>query len=241
MSSGLSSKLFNVIRTDIINEIYPIGSRLPTERELSDKYGTSRFAVREAIAMLSQSGFVETYPQSGTLVKDFYSDGSLETLVQILKIRRTIDRQTLDSLLSFRVATETKAAYEAAIRITENDISYLTDNLKRKEEHLSDVVVLSECDYDFHHKIISVSGNIISKLVFQSFKPIYSFFTDFFYSLPNAPKTSLALNFVLLEALKKKDKHSSLRAMESILKFGEDKIYGAIDEGDELIVIQSEI
>ena len=238
MGSGLSSKIFNQIRTDIINKIYPIGSKLPTERELADMYEASRFAVREAIAMLSQSGFVETYPQSGTYVKDFYCDGSLDTLIQTLRIRRIIDRQTLDSLLKFRFTTETNAAAEAALRVTTADIEYLTRNLKMKEEHLADIAVLTRCDYDYHDKIIAVSGNIISKLVFQSFKPIYSFFTEFFYSLADAPKTSLALNLELLEALKKGDRQSSSEAMGAILKFGEEKIYESIDQRDQLIVIR---
>lgn len=238
MSSGLTNKIFTDIRTDIINGVYPIGSKLPTERDLAEKYTASRFAVREAIAMLSQTGFVETLPQSGTYVKDYFSEGSLETLVQTLRIRRVIDRQTLDSLLKFRVATETDAAAEAALRLTGKDIEYLTDNLRIKEDNLDDVSVLAQCDYDFHYKIVTVSGNIISRLVFQSFKPIYSFFTEFFYSLPDAPAASLALNNKLLEVLKKGDKEASFAAMADILHYGEKKIYGAIDDREQMIEIR---
>ena len=238
MRYGLAAKIFNEIRTDIINEIYPIGSKLPTERELAVKYKAGRFAVREAIAMLSQNGFVETYPQSGTYIKDYYADGTLDTLVQTLRIRGTIDRQTLDSLIKFRITVETSAAYEAAFRAEKNDLKYLDDNLERKKAHLADIAVLMEVDYDFHYKIIAVSGNIVSKLIFQSFKPIYSFFTEFFYSLPGAPQTSYALNLKLLEALQQKDPRSSFEAMEAILLFGERKVFEAIDQRDQLIVIR---
>ncbi|HOA35655.1 MAG TPA: FadR/GntR family transcriptional regulator [Bacillota bacterium] len=238
MRTGLSARIFEEIRTAIINEIYPIGSKLPTERELAEQYGASRFAVREAMAMLSQEGFVETLPQSGTYVKDFYSDGTLDTLVQTLRIRRVIERQTLISLLKFRATVETNAAAEAALRINSKDIAYLTANLQRKRENLDNIAALTECDYDFHYKIVSVSGNIISKLVFQSFKPIYSFFTEFYYSLPGVPQASLELNLKLLEALKQGDKESSFKAMEAILHFGERKIFESIDDREELIVIR---
>ncbi len=238
MSCGLSTKIFEDLRTSIINELYPIGTRLPTERELAGIYGTGRFAVREAIAMLAQNGFVETLPQSGTYVKDFYSDGSLDTLVQTLRIRRIIERQTLESLLKFRVSVETSAAAEAALRITSKDIAYLSANLQRKEENLSNIAVLTECDYDFHYKIISISGNIVSKLVFQSFKPIYSFFTEFFYSLPGASQTSLTLNLELLGALKQGNKNSSFKAMKAVLHFAEKKIFESIDDREQLIVIR---
>lgn len=209
-------------------EVNPIGIKLPTERELAELYGAGRFAVREAIAMLSQSG---------TYVKDFYGDGSLDTLVQTLRVRRTIERQTLESLLQFRVTVETSAAAEAAQRITSADIAYLSANLQRKEDNLGNIAVLTECDYDFHYKIIFVSGNIVSKLVFQSFKPIYSFFTEYFYSLPGAPQRSLDLNLKLLEALKQGNKESSYKAMEAILHFAEKRIFESIDDRDQLIVI----
>ncbi|NLN65134.1 MAG: FadR family transcriptional regulator [Clostridiaceae bacterium] len=237
MGSGLSSKIFDKIRKDIINGVYPVGSKLPTERELAVKHMASRFAVREAIAMLSQNGFTETHPQSGTFIKDFYNEGSLDALVQSLCVRRVIDRQTLNSLLKFRFVTETDAAKEAASRITTEDINYLTANLKKKEENLTNFTVLTECDYDFHFRIITASANVISKLTFQSFKPIYSFFAAFFYSIPGSPKASLELNLKLLVALKRKDSQASYEAMADILKHAERKVYESIDEKENLIIL----
>ena len=237
MNTGLPGRIFNDMQTDIIKEIYPAGSKLPPERDLVLKYSASRFAVREAIAMLSQSGLVVTHPQKGTYVTDFHNGGSLETLVQILRIRKSIDRQTLESLLNFRFTTETVAAGEAAKRITENDIEYLNHNLKRKKDHFADVAVLAECDYDFHYTIINISENIINRLVFQSFRPIYHFFTEFFYSIEGSAEASLRLNLKLLKALKLKDADASNKAMGAILKFGEKKVYDAIKDGSHLSLI----
>jgi len=238
MSVGLPTVIFKKIRNDIINEVYPVGSKLPPERELAARYKAGRFAVREAIAMLAQNGYVETLPQSGTYIRDFYRNGSLDTLVQTLHVRRVIDRQTLDSLLNFRYTTETSAAADAAQRVTDNDLKYLGENLKRKKENLDQIFVLSECDYDFHYKIVSISGNVISRLIFQSFKPIYSFFTEFFYSLEGAAETSLVLNLQLFSALKERDREGTFQAMAEILKYGEKKVYEAIDDNDELIEIR---
>jgi GntR family transcriptional regulator, transcriptional repressor for pyruvate dehydrogenase complex len=237
MKPGLPAKIFADIRTDIIMEIYPIGSRLPPERDLAGRYKASRFAVREAIAMLAQNGFVETHPQSGTYVMDFFRNGSLDTLVQTLRIRRAIDKKTIDSLLKFRFVTETDAAAEAALRVKDSDIEYLRQNLSIKKENPADISLLTECDYDFHYKIILISDNIISRLVFKSFKPIYSFFTEFFYSLPGAAVTSLQLNKEFLKALERKDALLSSRKMADILKFGEQKVYDAINKGEQLILL----
>ncbi len=238
MGTGLPTKIYEQIKEDIIREVYPIGSKLPPERELATRYDASRFAVREAIAMLAQSSFVETQPQSGSYVRDFIKEGNLDTLVQTLRVRRVIDRQTLDSLIRFRYATETSAAAEAAVRITDKDINNLAGNLKQKKTNLSNILILSGLDYQFHFDIIRISENIINKLIFQSFEPIYSFFTEYFYSLPGAAEKSLELNLNLLDTFRRRDPGLSERAMGDILKFGEQKIYEAINEEDRLIYIR---
>lgn len=239
MKKGLPGKIFSDMQTDIIMGSYPIGSKLPPERELAHKYNASRFAIREAIAMLAQGGFVVTHPQSGTYVKDFHREGSLETLVQILHIRKTIDRQTLESLLKFRFVTETEAAAEAALRVTPNDIEYLEENLARKRDHLRDTITLTECDYNFHDTIITISGNIISRLIFKAFKPVYSVFTEYFYSIDGVSEKSLELNLKLVKALKRKDDAAARKAMTTILKFAEKRVYEALQDVNSSMIRMS--
>src|SRR5262249_38483150 len=57
----------------LINEIesgrYPVGDLLPTEFELCEQFGASRFTVREAIKQLVQLGLVARQPGVGTRVK----------------------------------------------------------------------------------------------------------------------------------------------------------------------------
>ncbi len=231
IKSGLPDRIFNDILNDIIREVYSVGAKLPAERELVDKYRASRFAIREAIAMLAQSGFVQTHPQSGSYVRDYHREGSVETLVQVLRAKKAIDPQTLESLLKYRFVTETEAAAAAALRIQADDVARLEEHLHRKKRHLKDIAVLAECDYDFHRTIIIISGDIISRLVFQSFKPVYTFFCEFFYSIPDAPEMSWARNMKLLAALKRQDAEASRKAMGNVLKFAEKKVYEAIKSG----------
>ncbi|HLZ19548.1 MAG TPA: GntR family transcriptional regulator [Smithellaceae bacterium] len=224
MNKGLPGRIHSDMLNDIIKGVYPVASKLPPERELVQKYKASRFAIREAIAMLAQSGFVVTHPQSGTYVRDFNREGSVETLVQVLRVKKTIDRPTIESLLRFRFVTETEAAGRAALHIQESDIVYLESSLERKNRYLKEAAVLAECDYDFHRAVITISGDIISRLVFQSFKPVYSFSAELFYSMEGMSDASLELNLELLKALKRKDQAASGKAMGHILKFAEKKV-----------------
>lgn len=54
---------------DIVAGRYPIGSMLPSETELCERYEVSRFTVREAIRYIQSSGLVSTRQGLGTRVE----------------------------------------------------------------------------------------------------------------------------------------------------------------------------
>ncbi len=56
------------LRQAIAEGRYPLGAQLPTEHELCEELGVSRFTVREAIRMLSAQGLVRRKPRAGTIV-----------------------------------------------------------------------------------------------------------------------------------------------------------------------------
>lgn len=66
---------------------YPVGSILPTEHELCEQYGVSRFTVREALKHLAQGGLIRRRTKTGTEV--------------IAKQVRSPYVQTLDSIQDF--------------------------------------------------------------------------------------------------------------------------------------------
>lgn len=64
-------KIHDRIRQDIQNEVYPIGSLLPTEAELESKYSVSRTTIRKSMSLLAREGYVEIKQGRGTRVMNY--------------------------------------------------------------------------------------------------------------------------------------------------------------------------
>jgi GntR family transcriptional regulator len=64
----LYRRLVQALRRDIVNGRFPVGSLLPTESELRQRFGVSRHTVREALRYLRDEGLVWSRQGSGTEV-----------------------------------------------------------------------------------------------------------------------------------------------------------------------------
>jgi GntR family transcriptional regulator len=56
------------LRKDIVDGVYPVGSQLPTEHELCERFAVSRYTVREALRRLRDDNLVASRPRAGTMV-----------------------------------------------------------------------------------------------------------------------------------------------------------------------------
>ncbi len=72
MTTQASPRLYKEIAAKLLSEIqsgkYPVGARLPAERDLALKYAVSRPVVREAIIALEVQGLVDVRVGSGVYV-----------------------------------------------------------------------------------------------------------------------------------------------------------------------------
>lgn len=58
------------LEVDIQTGVFGAGERLPSEHELTTKYGVNRHTVRQALASLAQKGIVKAYQGKGVFVED---------------------------------------------------------------------------------------------------------------------------------------------------------------------------
>ena len=58
----------NLIRKRIIDGTYPLGTKIPSEMELSKEFGVHRLTARHALTLLVQEGYLERFRKRGTFV-----------------------------------------------------------------------------------------------------------------------------------------------------------------------------
>ena len=68
--SGLSAylQLYKQLRGDIVSGLLPLGSKLPSKRQLSEELGVSVITVEHALALLCDEGYAAARPRSGVYV-----------------------------------------------------------------------------------------------------------------------------------------------------------------------------
>ncbi len=64
----LYQQIARTLKDEIVSGIYPVGSQLPTEDGLCERFSVSRYTVREALRLLRNDGLVASRQGAGTVV-----------------------------------------------------------------------------------------------------------------------------------------------------------------------------
>ncbi len=113
-TGGLSERIASVIQGCIEEGEFPVGKRLPPERELAEVMGVSRTSVRSAIQKLKTQGLVSAIQGGGTRVADH-----LPLAGEALARYAASHGEDLDALIDMRFTLDCWAARRAAKTITD--------------------------------------------------------------------------------------------------------------------------
>lgn len=225
------------LEMEILRGDYPVGSKFPSERELASKYNVSRNTIRESITRLVHLGLLKTVPQSGTYVTDVHTNASLDLLIHIMNTRSLLDRDTLESLMEYRRLVTVFAVRKAAERINTEQLGELFLLVEKEGKNVGDFEIIADCDFRLHRQIFALAGNIALQLVFNSFKPVYRFYTDIFFKLPGAAVVTMEQHQRLLKALTAKKADLAAQIMEEALVYGEKRIMEVVEESEDFSLI----
>ncbi len=133
------------------------GTRLPTERRLSEMLGVGRSSVREAIRSLAFIGAVHARQGSGTYVSGS-GNGAVDRL---LGLGLMVQRSKVHEVIEARRLLEVEAVRLAALRHTDEDRAQLTAVMGSMRAALGDPAAAARCDLEYHVLLARASHNSV--------------------------------------------------------------------------------
>ncbi|MGC3963865.1 MAG: GntR family transcriptional regulator [Rhodocyclaceae bacterium] len=148
-----NKRLYQTIGTRLREQlqagVYPVGERLPPERNIAEQFGVSRSVVREALIMLELEGWVEVRQGSGVYAR------------QGDNIKPVADDIGPFELLQARQLLESNVAAFAATQVTKANLNEMRRVLDLEQKNLQSDNESYEEDERFHLLIAEATQNSV--------------------------------------------------------------------------------
>jgi GntR family transcriptional regulator, transcriptional repressor for pyruvate dehydrogenase complex len=164
---GAVHVLVGQLRDMIAAEGLVTGDSLPTERELSDRFGVARNTVREAIGVLRAYGVVEVRPKVGAVLINRHVAAALD----VFSFQLTISPETFSDIQGFRRLIEVTLFDALFARVTPADLVALAAH-NADMLNAATVEQSAAADYAFHLRLISTAGNATLRDVYRIMEPV---------------------------------------------------------------------
>ena len=160
-----SARAFEEIAEQIRGELaagrLQVGSKLPAERVLAERFGVSRNTLREALRSLEHAGLIRL--QKGATGGAFISEHSADAVVTGLMDMYHLGAIRPAQLTEARIWLESIVVREACKRATAADLRALNDNIAAAERALAvgEFTERAEINIEFHRILTRMTANPI--------------------------------------------------------------------------------
>ena len=195
VSDGAVDQILNLIAEGRLKP----GDRLPSERELVRQLEVSRTSVREALRALEAKGIIEVRPGSGSFIRGSGQEEAAPNWVPWLLAHR----QEIMQLVELREALETRAAYLAATRASQEQIEVMKNAIDRMSEAIEndDADLTVQADKAFHESVAKACGNELMAYLLNSANEALADPRGAILSLPGRAAKSLAEHRLIWQAI----------------------------------------
>src|SRR5499425_1549055 len=155
-TSRLYEQIVEQVEASILKGQLKPGDQLPAERDLAQRFGVSRTAVREAVKALREKGLVEAYSGKGTFITDGTTQAVRQSLDLMVKIGQT---EGTNHLAELRAILEPEIAALAAARIQDPELVTMREAVSIMDASGKDPEAYIEADLDFHLALAEAAAN----------------------------------------------------------------------------------
>ena len=222
-------KIINEIKNALMRGELKPGGKFPTEKELIERYGVSRGAVREAVKMLVALGVVEIKRGNGTYIARRISPSALNQLIFSLIQKKG----TPQELLELREVMEIGVLEVILSKLTKKDIEKMEKAIEKMEKVCRDGIIdkkiLSRIDLEFHYAFAEATHNpLIVELfttILEMFLPTIEDSLRYNIQIENDPLKGARIHRKILGALKERNLKKARKTIQDSLKVWKETAY----------------
>jgi len=144
------------------------GDAMPSERDLMDRFGVGRPAIREAMQALANMGLVTISHGERARVRQLTAKSIFQQVDLSAHMLLSASPDSLEHLKQARRFFERGMAREAAEKATAEDVARLEETLRDQCGKLDDPIAFIAADMRFHSRIAAISGNPIFEAVSEA-------------------------------------------------------------------------
>jgi GntR family transcriptional regulator, transcriptional repressor for pyruvate dehydrogenase complex len=156
-SASLSSQMVAEVRDALFARKLKPGDFLGTEKDLAERFGTSRIVARDALRTLEALGVVEIRMGKGGGAR--IANGNARLFAEALAVQLTLTGVSAGEILDAQRAIECLAAELAAENARPADIARLKHLLAEAERMIDDVDAYTRLSREFHLAVAEASHN----------------------------------------------------------------------------------
>ena len=190
----------------IVAGVVDVGSLLPKEAELAERYGVNRSVVREAIKLLEAHRLVRPIRRRGTEVLDPMASLSPEVLTAMLHPGAgQIDREVLRDFLEIRASLDVQMSGLVAARRTEEDLAGFDSLLARAADSLHDREGYDALNNDIARAFARATHNRIFEMLVWWNQEVASSMPEIFSTVRPANEPHLAALTLLIDLFRRQE------------------------------------
>jgi GntR family transcriptional regulator, sialic acid-inducible nan operon repressor len=196
---------------------FEIGDQLPSERDLMDRFGVGRPAIREALLNLERMGLVHLSPGERARV----TKPTIHGLVEQLSGAARHFMATPQGEAAFKDARrvfESGIAYNAALIATDEEIGVLEKALEANRLALGNMAEFEKTDIRFHVELTKIGGNPIFLALHTALVDWLSLQRFISLKLPGVAEEAFESHKAIFNAVSAHDASSAWTAMDEHLR-----------------------
>jgi GntR family transcriptional repressor for pyruvate dehydrogenase complex len=214
-TSRLYEQIVQQIEESVLNGSLKPGDQLPAERELAQRLGVSRTAVREAVKALREKGLVEAYSGRGTFITDGTTHAARQSFDLMVKIGQ---QEGSLHLAELRWILEPGIAAVAAECIEEEHLAAMREAVAVMERSHKNPEAYIEADLDFHLAVAEAAANPLILSLIDSIVGLLREQRIKIFNVDGGPQRGQMHHKRILAAMEQRDPEMARQAMAAHLE-----------------------